>query len=164
MSKRRRTGFTIVELLVSIGIMAIVAGLTMPAIQRAREAANRTSCANNLKQITLALLQYHNDYKSLPPSRLGDAKATWAVLLLPYMEEQTTYSHWDLQKKYYDQPDSARLTAVRNYFCPSRRTIRDEPQASISGDQPQDCPTCPNLAGALGDYACCIGTTSMDHT
>lgn len=162
--KGRRAGFTMVELLVSIGIIALVAGLTLPAIQQAREAANRASCASNLKQITLALHHYHNDFQVLPPSRLGEGQATWAVLLMPYMEEQSPYELWDLKKTYYEQNDSARLSAVQNYFCPSRRTAGMDPQTSISGDQPQNCPACPNLPGALGDYACCIGTTGMDHT
>src|SRR4051794_19373712 len=104
----RRPGFTLIELLVVISIVSILVGLLLPAVQEAREAANRVSCANNLKQIGLAFQMYHHDYETLPPTRTSDRGATWAVLILPYLEEQNLYREWDPGRTYYQQSDSAR--------------------------------------------------------
>jgi type II secretory pathway pseudopilin PulG len=147
-----------VELLVVIAIISVLVGLLMPAVQRAREAANRTVCQNNLKQIGLSMQLYHHTWHGLPPSRADAQGATWAVLVLPYLEQQNLYRTWNLQSSYYQQSDTARLTAVPTYFCPSRpRASNDSP--SIAGDPPEG-PR--NVPGALGDYACNVGTTGMD--
>jgi prepilin-type N-terminal cleavage/methylation domain-containing protein len=163
---RRRGGFTLVELLVVIAIVALLVALLLPAIQRVRESASRASCANNLHQIGLAFQMYHDNYGNLPPNRLSDLHATWAVLILPYMEQSNLYSQWDLSQIYYDQSDIARLTQVPTYFCPSRRTAQSPPGHSISGDQNDDIgPTLgPFVPGALGDYATCTGTDNCDGT
>jgi prepilin-type N-terminal cleavage/methylation domain-containing protein len=159
----RRAGFTLIELLVVIAIIALLVGLLMPAVQKVREAANRISCANNLKQICLALHHYHNQFEQLPPSRIDDQHATWAVLLLPFMEQDNLFRQWRLEGRYYDQTDVARMTSLKNYFCPTRRTAATDPLASISGDVPSDGPPSgTHYPGALGDYAACIGTTGFD--
>jgi hypothetical protein len=141
-----------------IAIITLLAGLMMPAVQRAREAASRVSCTNNLKQIGLAMQNYHDQQKSLPPARACDEGATWAVLLEPYLEHDNLFAQWDLSKTYYQQSDLARRTPLKIYFCPSRRLPNTAPGVSIWGDSENpDEANYVNVPGALNDYAVCIG-------
>jgi prepilin-type N-terminal cleavage/methylation domain-containing protein len=159
---RRRGGFTLIELLVVIGIIALLMGLLLPAVQKARESANRISCANNLKQIALAMHHYHLDTEHLPPRCVGDSGATWAVLILPYLEQDNLLKRWDLSRSYYDQGDVARLTPLSIYFCPSRRSA-SVAGVSASGDQRWlgGDNFGPNVPGALSDYAACLGCSAF---
>jgi prepilin-type N-terminal cleavage/methylation domain-containing protein len=183
-----RRGFTLVELLVVIAVIAILMGLLLPAIQRVREAANRTQCANNLKQIGLALYHYaNNNDATLPPSAWAPPDspvlgASWAVVVLPYLEQDNLYKTWDLNASYYDQSSQARLTPLSIYFCPTRRATDTSPMNSVSGDAGckqwvyvppsggDDCGTwtCAQWAaqtnGALGDYAACVGADWSEFT
>ncbi len=87
MSARKR-GFTLVELLVVIAIIGILIALLLPAVQAAREAARRASCSNNLKQLGLAMHNYHDTYKTLPIGAFSCCWGTWKVAVLPYIEQQ----------------------------------------------------------------------------
>lgn len=141
-----RHGFTLVELLVVIAIIAVLIGLLLPAVQAAREAGRRTSCANNLRQVGLACLQYHESRRFLPPARFADQFVTWAVVVLPYLEQQAGYDLWDIQAGYYSQSAEARRLQVPAFYCPTRR----QPGGiSTQGDG--------GSPGALGDYAASCG-------
>ena len=130
----RRPGFTLIELLVVMAIISILIGLLLPAVQTVREAANRTQCANQLKQIGLACHLYHDQHKRLPADRYGLTESpSWAWLILPNLEQENLYRQWPLGWPYpgiepgkpIDDAAKARaqnvlITAVPMYFCPSR--------------------------------------------
>jgi prepilin-type N-terminal cleavage/methylation domain-containing protein len=159
---KSRQAFTLIELLVVIAIIGVLLALLLPAVQKVREAASCTRCRNNLKQIGLALHMYHDANNHLPPSRLSDLHATWAVLIMPHIEQNNLYQQWNIPLTYYDQTDVARLTPVPLYFCPTRRSPGSDPPASISGDENDDPGPGPHVPGALGDYAACTGTNNCD--
>jgi prepilin-type N-terminal cleavage/methylation domain-containing protein/prepilin-type processing-associated H-X9-DG protein len=100
-STRKRTAFTLVELLVVIAIIGILVALLLPAIQAAREAARRGQCVNNLRQVGIACLNYENAQKTLPPGSgymHFEAKGTWVLKILPYIEEQSVKDRWDFDE------------------------------------------------------------------
>jgi len=119
--RERRGGFTLIELLVVIAIIGILVALLLPAIQAAREAARRTQCVNNMKQIGLATLNYHDTRKQLPPTRVLDGQATWLALILDYLEEPTFRGLWNGSDGcFYDKPLKVRSIVVDAYYCPSQ--------------------------------------------
>ncbi|MFI4876253.1 MAG: DUF1559 domain-containing protein [Blastopirellula sp. JB062] len=112
---RRFRGFTLVELLVVIAIIGVLIALLLPAVQQAREAARRIQCVNQMKQIGLALHNYHDTHKSFPPGGIVAEKVTlgygdnwcntgsatqgapWTVLILPFMEESARHAQYDFK-------------------------------------------------------------------
>lgn len=95
---RLRHGFTLVELLVVIAIIGILIALLLPAVQAAREAARRLQCANNLKQLGLALHNYHTAHRTLPPGGITSNGLSYIVMLLPYLEQKALYDQFDFSE------------------------------------------------------------------
>ena len=96
---QRRLGFTLIELLVVIAIIAVLIALLLPAVQSAREAARRAQCTNNLKQIGLAMHNYHDQQGTLPPGVKGCCWGTWLVFVLPYIEGNRPVQRLELRRE-----------------------------------------------------------------
>ena len=133
--------FTLVELLVVIAIIGVLVALLLPAVQAAREAARRTQCKNNLKQIALAIHNYHDAMKWFPPGYVssnpgipgstswcrsgGVQKAPWTVLILPFTEQTALHSQFNFNVAFQstsnqmNSPNDAVVVPMKMYHCPS---------------------------------------------
>ncbi len=131
-SMLRRTGFTLIELLVVIAIIAILVALLLPAVQQAREAARRSSCKNNMKQLGLALHNYHDTHFVFPPGYIsvqpGNTSSTeaglysWGAFLLPYVE----------QAPLYDLLNVGNVSLQANLATPAIRAALQQPMSVFS--------------------------------
>jgi prepilin-type N-terminal cleavage/methylation domain-containing protein/prepilin-type processing-associated H-X9-DG protein len=165
---RIKQGFTLVELLVVIAIIGILVALLLPAIQAAREAARRTQCINNLKQMGLSILNYESSKKCYPRGRWNliptdtgkhviadrpSAKsndASWTVVVLSYAEEQNIASQYDLKKEWFHTDNRTAVSyPLKIFVCPSVPEQSRLDPTFTSGAQP-----------AAGDYGCTNGVGS----
>jgi prepilin-type N-terminal cleavage/methylation domain-containing protein/prepilin-type processing-associated H-X9-DG protein len=150
---RTRTGFTLIELLVVIAIIAILIGLLLPAVQKVREAAARMQCSNNLKQLSLALHNYHDANGFMPPGGLTDAPpvgtgggwgSSWVVLVLPYIEQDNLRNRFTFPGGSGwgsgNNPAQASNIRIKTINCPSSPTG----DVIAAGDRPP---------GSAGDIA-----------
>lgn len=132
----KRTGLTLVELVVVFAIVAVLIALFLPATRRSREPARRTVCRNNLKQIGLALHNYHDVYRSFPPAYtvddFGNPLHSWRTLILPYLDQLPLYNRIDLSKP-WDDPANAEAfeIVIPAYVCPS--TAIDQTHTTYMG-------------------------------
>ena len=132
----RRSAFTLVELLVVIAIIGVLVALLLPAVQAAREAARRSSCTNNMKQLGIALHNFHDTFNRFPPGGARDQQpfgthatgggwgSSWKVYILPYIEQNAIYDKWlfDGANSGYTHASNMVYTnrlKIATYRCPS---------------------------------------------
>ena len=165
----RRRGFTLIELLVVIAIIAILIALLLPAVQQAREAARRSQCKNNLKQLGLALHNYADTHGCFPMGCLfGDlgtdgpsnsTRLTWLVYLLPFMDQASVYNRIDFNSKRSSgswDANNMRTVDIPAFRCPS-----DPGNRSTTG-QTAYAPT--NYVACIGDVTRLYGTGGATAT
>ncbi|APZ90873.1 DUF1559 domain-containing protein [Fuerstiella marisgermanici] len=146
----RRPAFTLIELLVVIAIIAILIALLLPAVQQAREAARRTQCKNNLKQLGLALHNYHDVHSRFPPTQImvhyagaGNTNPqprnhTWIAMILPYLEQQSLYDSINFSAPMFDPATSSFQT------LPNGNPIVSQTIPALQ------CPSDPGFGGGTG--------------
>ena len=158
---RVRAGFSLVELLVVIAIVAVLIGLLLPAVQRVREAAARARCANNFKQMGLALLGHHDTHKVFPrggyatlavPDGSVSTKLSWSASVLPWLEQDALYRGIHADLPYTDPANlAAGRTVLAVFLCPS--SPRDSPWRSS--------PDLPSAEYARSDYGAVNGERGL---
>jgi prepilin-type N-terminal cleavage/methylation domain-containing protein len=169
----RRKAFTLIELLVVIAIIAILIALLVPAVQKVREAAARTQCINNLKNIGLALHGYHDVSKRLPPGTSTDQApwgtggghgSSWKVFILPYIEQGAIYSKWqftgDSGWQNVNNTTLVNQKTIPVYRCPSSTLLDFYTQSTTNVATSLQMFTCyTGIAGAynLGGYSDPLG-------
>jgi prepilin-type N-terminal cleavage/methylation domain-containing protein len=152
-------GFSLVEILVVIAIIGALVALLLPAVQQARESARRTTCGNNLRQIGIALLSYHDSLAAFPPGctdrGLGIPQLAWSLYLLPYLEQQNIRSRFNTSYR-YDSPVNLPATSqvIPVYLCPSTNRLTNDRDGNFTGSQPltpASMRACTDYGGMFGN-------------
>ena len=175
-NRLRHRGFTLIELLVVIAIIAILIALLLPAVQQAREAARRTQCKNNLKQIGLALHNYHDIYQVFPPAYVDLRGAggvpdnhghwAWSAFILPQVEQATLYSTLNVGNIRPTAAITANAVAMRTPLTAFRCPSDVGPAAHDAGIDPGyaiETTTAANTGLALSNYVLANGTASANQ-
>ncbi|MBT5019216.1 DUF1559 domain-containing protein [Planctomicrobium sp.] len=166
---KQRRGFTLIELLVVIAIIAILIALLLPAVQQAREAARRTQCKNNLKQIGLALHNYHDVFDSFPigswRTQQGGFGLTWWVGILPYTDQGPLYNQMSFVSAHPGWVDSASAGGIQNGNAASGKVFNfmvcpSSPMDPIRGDRTGRNPAGGNFMLTLPMYFGISGATN----
>jgi len=160
-----RRAFTLVEVLVVIAIIGTLVALLLPAVQAAREASRRAQCANNLKQVGLALLNYEGTKKALPPGYESQFTSTgddtgpgwgWCSFILPQMEEQAIFKVIDFKLPIEDPRNGVRVANISSFFCPTDSVPRVwQAKSRDASGNPQQ----PICDVAASNYVGMYGTT-----
>jgi prepilin-type N-terminal cleavage/methylation domain-containing protein len=161
---KRKSAFTLIELLVVIAIIAILIGLLVPAVQKVRESAARATCQNNLRQIGVAMHNYHNDWQRLPqprgvPVSTPSAQAFtssggWLFQILPYIEQKAAYDALN-NAQTNAQFEAAITTNFQTYQCPSDPRGGLEGSGTfvgITGNTPAGLTWYVGVVGSVGNY------------
>ncbi len=139
----RQNAFTLVELLVVIAIVGLLVAVVLPAVQASREASRRIECANNLRQLGIGLMNYHDAVGTFPPGlvdrRTGanplGKQLSWNVFLLPFIEEQSVYRLFDLKAGFNRAPNRvAAGTVIPTFLCPSTAFLAVDRKGPTTGD------------------------------
>jgi prepilin-type N-terminal cleavage/methylation domain-containing protein/prepilin-type processing-associated H-X9-DG protein len=161
-----RRGFTLIELLIVVAIIAVLIGLLLPAIQTVREAAGRMSCGNNLKELGLALHNYHATNGCFPPglissgTNVSDAEASGFTYLLPFIEQDNVQKIYRFDVPWWDRDNFAAVTMqVGVFLCPSNRDRGEMDLAPIAAAWNTSLPP----VAASCDYAFCRGANGALH-
>jgi prepilin-type N-terminal cleavage/methylation domain-containing protein/prepilin-type processing-associated H-X9-DG protein len=143
--RSRAAGFTLIELLVVIAIIAILIGLLIPAVQKVREAASRAKCQNNLKQLGLAIMNYHDATGSFPAAQIDTPLTSWTPFTLPYIEKESLARQYNTSVRFDnaanddvsgDDPTKPNRIRVPTFLCPS--TFNLERATDTRGRAPMD--------------------------
>lgn len=156
----RPRGFTLIELLVVIAIIAVLIALLLPAVQQARESARRTQCKNNLKQMGLAVHNYIDVCRLIPPGGITGAasqnKANGWLFLLPYLDQANVYNQFNFSLDLENPANyAAKILPIQAYFCPTRPRLR---QTVVSS------PVNHSYDGARSDYSLNCGVNNCYST